>query len=139
VEIDRSAFVSNLAVARKKVGPKAGIVVKPGSVLVDIAVDQGGCVETTRPTTHADPTYIEEGIVHYCVANMPGAYARTATEALTNVTYKYVEAIANNGLEEASKKLPELVPGLNLAKGTILSPVVAETFRERLSERTQNG
>jgi len=105
-------------------------LMKPQSVLVDIAVDQGGCVETTRPTTHASPTYLEEGIVHYCVANMPGAYARTATEALTNVTYKYVEAIASSGIEGACGKFPGLAQGLSIAKGQILSPVIAETFKD---------
>ena len=107
-------------------------LMKPGSVLVDIAVDQGGCVETTRPTTHAAPTYMEEGVVHYCVANMPGAYARTATEALTNVTYKYVEAIASQGLNEACCQLPGLVSGLSIANGKILSRVVASAFADRL-------
>lgn len=101
---------------------------KPGSVLVDIAVDQGGCVETTRATTHSSPTYVEEGVVHYCVANMPGAYARTATEALTNVTYKYAEAIADLGFDKACEKLPSLVSGLNVANGQIVSPVVAAAF-----------
>jgi alanine dehydrogenase len=108
-------------------------IMKPQSVLVDIAVDQGGCVETTRPTTHASPTYVEEGVVHYCVANMPGAYARTATEALTNVTYKYVEAIASSGIEGACQKFPGLVQGLSIAKGQILSPVIADTFKEYAS------
>lgn len=103
-------------------------LMKPGSVLVDIAVDQGGCVETTRATTHATPTYVEEGVVHYCVANMPGAYARTATEALTNVTYKYVEAIANFGFETSCEKLPGLAAGLNVVNGEIASQVVAEAF-----------
>src|ERR1700720_2064409 len=77
---------------------------KPGSVLVDIAIDQGGCAETSRATTHHEPTYVEEGIVHYCVANMPAAYARTATQALTNVTYPYIEMLANAGLYEACRK-----------------------------------
>src|SRR5262249_17673342 len=71
---------------------------RPGSVLVDIAVDQGGCAETTRPTTHHDPVFVEEGVTHYCVANMPGAYARTATQALINVTHLYIELLADNGL-----------------------------------------
>src|SRR4026209_632433 len=74
---------------------------KPGSVLVDIAIDQGGCAETSRPTTHLDPVYVEEGVTHYCVASMPAAYSRTATQALTNVTYRYVELLANIGLEGA--------------------------------------
>ena len=69
----------------------------PGSVLVDIAIDQGGCAETSRPTTHNDPVYVEEGVIHYCVANMPGAFARTATQALTNVTYRYIELLADHG------------------------------------------
>ena len=81
---------------------------RPGSVVVDIAIDQGGCAETSRPTTHLDPVYVEEGVTHYCVANMPGAYARTSTQALTNATYRYVELLANRGLEGACKKQPAL-------------------------------
>ena len=81
---------------------------RPGSVLVDIAIDQGGCAETSRPTTHHDPVYVEEGVMHYCVANMPGAYARTATQALTNVTYRYVELLADLGLKEACERQPAL-------------------------------
>src|SRR5436190_18699539 len=77
---------------------------KPGSVLVDIAIDQGGCAETSRPTTHVDPVYVEEGVTHYCVANMPAAYSRTATQALTNVTYRYIQLLADLGLDEACKK-----------------------------------
>src|SRR6476660_9163783 len=79
---------------------------KPGSVFVDIAIDQGGCAETSRPTTHEQPTFVEEGIIHYCVANMPGAYARTATQALVNVTYAYIEALADFGLPEAARRHP---------------------------------
>src|SRR5207302_5944306 len=74
---------------------------KEGSVLVDVAIDQGGCAETSRPTTHDNPVFVEEGVTHYCVANMPGAYARTATQALTNVTYRYIELLADSGLAEA--------------------------------------
>jgi len=84
---------------------------KPGSVLVDIAIDQGGCAETSRATTHHDPIYFEENIMHYCVANMPGAYARTATQALTNVTYRYLEMLADLGLAEACKRQPGLIGG----------------------------
>lgn len=84
---------------------------RPGSVLVDIAIDQGGCAETSRATTHHDPVYVEEGVTHYCVTNMPGAYARTATQALTNVTQRYVELIADNGLAEALVKQPTLLGG----------------------------
>ncbi|MEI9894197.1 MAG: alanine dehydrogenase [Chthoniobacter sp.] len=112
-------------------------LMRPGSVAVDIAVDQGGCLETTRPTTHASPTYVEEGVVHYCVANMPGAYARTATEALTNVTYKYVEAIANQGLKEACNRLPGLVPGINISQGKIRSQVVAKVFEDQKLETAE--
>src|SRR3954464_10265289 len=82
---------------------------RPGSVLVDIAIDQGGCAETSRPTTHHDPVFVEEGVTHYCVANMPGAYARTATQALTNVTYRYIEILADSGLAEACQKQPALI------------------------------
>src|SRR5881275_3081615 len=77
---------------------------RPGSVLVDIAIDQGGCAETSRPTTHENPVYVEEGVTHYCVANMPGAYARTATQALTNVTYSYIQLLADYGVEKACQK-----------------------------------
>jgi alanine dehydrogenase len=86
---------------------------KPGTVVVDIAVDQGGCVETTRPTTHQAPTYVEEGVTHYCVANMPGAYARTSTQALTSVTLPYVQALAAEGLSGATAHHPELLGGIN--------------------------
>lgn len=101
-------------------------VMQNGSVLVDIAVDQGGCAETTRPTTHSDPTYVEEGIIHYCVANMPGAYARTATQALTNVTHPYVERLANLGAVEACRKDPSLAHGLSCYGGALTSQTVAE-------------
>ena len=99
---------------------------RPGSVLVDIAVDQGGCAETTRPTTHHDPTYVEEGVTHYCVANMPGAYARTATQALTNVTGRYVEMLADLGLKDALTRQPALLGGINLYDGKITCQAVAE-------------
>src|ERR1039457_2789194 len=98
----------------------------PGSVLVDIAIDQGGCAETSRPTTHNDPVFVEEGVTHYCVANMPGAYARTATQALTNVTYRYIEILADHGLAEACQRQPALVSGLNIMDGKITHKAVAE-------------
>jgi alanine dehydrogenase len=98
---------------------------KPGSVFVDIAIDQGGCAETSRPTTHENPTFVEEGVVHYCVANMPGAYARTATQALTNVTSRYVEMIADLGLEGSCQKVPELAGGVNVHRGHLTCPAVA--------------
>jgi alanine dehydrogenase len=99
---------------------------KPRSVLVDIAIDQGGCAETSRATTHEDPTYVDEGVMHYCVTNMPGAYARTATQALTNVTYRYIEALADLGLESAIERFPELGSGINTRAGALLQPAVAD-------------
>ncbi len=99
---------------------------KRGSVFVDISIDQGGCAETSRPTTHLDPVYVEEGVTHYCVANMPAAYARTATQALTNVTYRYVELLADCGLENACKKQPALIGGINTRDGRLTCQAVAE-------------
>ncbi|MEZ5324867.1 MAG: alanine dehydrogenase [Verrucomicrobiales bacterium] len=101
-------------------------VMQPGSVLVDIAVDQGGCAETTRPTTHTDPTFVEEGVIHYCVANMPGAYARTATQALGNVTHSYLSTLADNTLHEACRLHPELVSGINCHAGKLTCKPVAD-------------
>jgi alanine dehydrogenase len=99
---------------------------KPGSVLVDISIDQGGCAETSRPTTHFNPVYVEEGVTHYCVANMPAAYARTATQALTNVTYHYIELLADLGLEGACEKQPALIGGMNTRDGRLTCRAVAE-------------
>ncbi|HVV01496.1 MAG TPA: alanine dehydrogenase [Verrucomicrobiae bacterium] len=99
---------------------------RPGSVLVDIAIDQGGCAETSHPTTHDHPVFVEEGVTHYCVANMPGAYARTATQALTNVTYRYIEMIADLGLAEAAQRQPALLGGLNVMGGKVTHKAVAE-------------
>jgi alanine dehydrogenase len=99
---------------------------KPGSVLVDIAIDQGGCAETSRPTTHVHPVFVEEGVIHYCVANMPGAYARTATQALVNVTYPFIEALADFGLAEAVRRHPGLVSGINIMAGQLTCEAVAE-------------
>jgi alanine dehydrogenase len=101
-------------------------MMKPGSVLVDIAIDQGGCVETSRPTTHEHPTYVEENIIHYCVANMPAAYARTATQALTNVTSRYVEILADHGVPGAFQHDPHLLGGLNVIDGHVALKVVAD-------------
>jgi alanine dehydrogenase len=98
---------------------------RPGSVIVDVAVDQGGCVETTRPTTHSDPTYVVDGVIHYCVANMPGAVPVTATRALCNATLPYVLAIADEGLEGALEARPELGGGLTVRDGAIVNPTVA--------------
>jgi len=99
---------------------------RPGSVLVDIAIDQGGCAETSRPTTHHDPVFVEEGVTHYCVANMPGAYARTATQALTNVTYPYLELLADCGLVEACRRQPALITGINVMSGNVTHDAVAQ-------------
>lgn len=99
---------------------------KRGSVLVDISIDQGGCAETSRPTTHLDPVYVEENVTHYCVANMPAAYARTATQALTNVTYRYVELLADLGVEGACEKQPALIGGINTRDGRLTCHAVAE-------------
>ena len=107
---------------------------RPGSVVVDIAIDQGGCAETSRPTTHNDPVYTEEGVIHYCVANMPGAYARTATQALANVTFPYVDLIATRGLAEAVAAKPELLGGINVMNGQVTCPAVAEAHGMECSE-----
>jgi len=98
---------------------------EPGSALVDISVDQGGCAETTRPTTHHDPRYVEEGIVHYCVANMPGAVPQTSTYALTNATLNYALAIAEKGWKRAAEEDPALALGVNCVDGRITHPAVA--------------
>jgi len=99
---------------------------RPGSVLVDIAIDQGGCAETARPTTHHDPVFVVEGVTHYCVANMPAAYARTATQALTNVTYRYIELLADHGLAEACHRHPPLMGGINVMNGKLTCKAVAD-------------
>jgi alanine dehydrogenase len=101
-------------------------LMKPGSVLVDVAIDQGGCFETSRPTTHRDPTFEVDGITHYCVANMPGAVPITSTHALTNATLPYAIAIADHGLAEAIERDPGLRPGVNVAAGKVTHPAVAE-------------
>jgi len=101
-------------------------LMKPGSVVVDIAVDQGGCIETTRPTTHENPTFIEEGVVHYCVTNMPGAYARTSTLALTNATLPYILVLAGNSLDKACQLRPELVGGVNVMDNHVTNQAVAD-------------
>ncbi|WP_379548389.1 alanine dehydrogenase [Qipengyuania sp. DSG2-2] len=98
---------------------------KPGAVLVDVAIDQGGCFETSRPTTHADPTYVVDDIVHYCVANMPGAVARTSTYALNNVTLPHALRIAKLGWKDALRENPHLAEGLNVHKGEVTYKAVA--------------
>jgi len=101
---------------------------KDGSVIVDVAIDQGGCLETSRATTHADPTYVIDGVVHYCVANMPGAVARTSTVALTNATLPYAVAIANKGWKKAMQDSNEIKLGANVIDGQITYKAVAEAF-----------
>ena len=99
---------------------------KPGAVMVDVAIDQGGCFETSHPTTHHEPTFEVDGITHYCVANMPGAVPITSTQALTNATLPYAIAIADHGLKGAIERIPGLRPGVNVAAGKVTHPAVAE-------------
>jgi alanine dehydrogenase len=101
----------------------------PRAVIIDVAIDQGGCVETARPTTHSNPTYIIDDIVHYCVTNMPGAVGRTSTYALTNVTLPYVLQLAKKGFERAVRENPALAQGVNIRAGQVTNPAVAETFQ----------
>jgi alanine dehydrogenase len=137
VNIERSVLSSDLVVGGVYVsGRRAPTLVteamiramEPGSVVADVAVDQGGCVETIHPTTHADPTYIVHDVIHYGVANMPGAVPRTATFALTNVTLPYVERIAELGVEEAVRREPALRHGANVWRGDIVCEGVADSL-----------
>ena len=134
-EVERACLDADLVIGAVLVpGAKAPVLVsddlvrrmKPGSVLVDIAVDQGGCFESSRPTTHSDPTYQVAGSVFYCVANMPGAVPHTSTYALTNVTMPYALALANRGLRDAVRESPALLPGVNVVNGQVTSEPVAE-------------
>jgi alanine dehydrogenase len=115
-------------VSRRLVGE-----MKRGAVIVDVAIDQGGCIETSRPTTHAKPTYVVGGVVHYCVTNMPGAVARTSTLALTNATFPYALEIANKGYRRAVKENPAIAAGLNLAGGRVFYRDLAQLFRAPLA------
>jgi alanine dehydrogenase len=103
-------------------------LMKPGTVIVDVSIDQGGCAETSRPTTHGDPIYVVDDIIHYCVANMPGAFARTSTFALNNCTVRYGLQLANKGLIDACRENPALKKGLNLYQGSITFKPVADSF-----------
>jgi alanine dehydrogenase len=103
-------------------------VMKPGAVIIDVAIDQGGCVETARPTTHSQPTYIVDGVVHYCVTNMPGAVGRTSTYALCNVTFPYVMQIAQKGLHAAAALDPGFANAVNMHQQRLTNRAVAETF-----------
>jgi len=100
----------------------------PGAVIVDVSIDQGGASETSRPTSHSDPTYIDEGVVHYCVTNMPGAVPATSTQALTSATLPYVEALADLGVEEAMRRDRALAEALSTYRGQLVRGPVAETF-----------
>ena len=100
----------------------------PGSVVIDVAVDQGGCIETCKPTTHSDPTFLVDGVVHYCVTNIPGAVPRTSTEALCNVSFPFIEEIANLGLSESLGRDPVLAKGLNTYEGQVTNRAVADSL-----------
>jgi alanine dehydrogenase len=110
---------------------------RPGSVIVDVAIDQGGCVETIHATTHENPTYVVDGVIHYGVANMPGGVPRTSTLALTNATLPYALQLANKGWKRALKESPALLKGLNVADGQVTYEGVAEAFGMEYREPTQ--
>jgi alanine dehydrogenase len=112
-------------------------LMKPGSVVVDVAVDQGGCVETIKPTTHENPTYVVDGIVHYAVANMPGGVPRTSTLALANATFPYAKRLARHGWKAACKADHALFLGLNVIEGRVVYPGVAEAFGLPLADPQQ--
>jgi alanine dehydrogenase len=114
------------ALAPKLISREMVAGMKEGSVVADVAIDQGGCVETSRPTTHSEPVFVVDGVIHYCVANMPGAVPITSTKALTNATLPYVEAIADRGLREAIAEDPALARGVNVIEGKITYEAVAE-------------
>lgn len=116
------------AVAPKLIKREHLKIMKPNSVIVDVAIDQGGCAETSHATKHSDPIFVVDGIIHYCVANMPGAYARTATFALNNATVKYGLMLAGKGVEQACRENNALKLGLNMYKGIITYKAVAEAF-----------
>jgi alanine dehydrogenase len=103
---------------------------RPGSVVVDVSIDQGGCFETSRPTTHQDPTYVVDGVVHYCVTNMPGGVPRTSTFALNNATLPFILSLANLGYKEAMKRDPHLLNGLNVCKGRLTHKAVANALKQ---------
>jgi len=112
-------------------------LMQPGAVIVDVAIDQGGCVETIKATTHENPTYVVDGIIHYGVANMPGGVPRTSTLALTNATLPYAMQLANKGWKQALRDNPALLKGLNMTEGKVTYPGVAEAFGMRYDDPTQ--
>ena len=136
-ELEASVYDADLVIGAVLVkGAKAPHLVtrkmlghmRTGSVIVDVAVDQGGCFETTKPTTHTEPTFVVDGVVHYCVANMPGAVSRTSTQALSNATLPFALALANKGAEQAMTDDPHLRNGLNVCAGRVTNRAVADTF-----------
>jgi alanine dehydrogenase len=112
-------------------------LMRPGAVIVDVAVDQGGCIETIKPTTHENPTYTIDGIIHYGVANMPGGVPRTSTLALTNATLPYALQLANKGWRRALRESPALLKGLNVVDGRVTYPGVAEAFGLELADPSE--
>jgi alanine dehydrogenase len=137
LSIERAVLESDLVIgavllagarAPRLVTAKMVKAMEAGSVIVDVSIDQGGCVETARPTTHDNPTYLVDDVIHYGVANMPGAVPRTSTYALTNATIKYVVALAEGGLEKAVATIPHIVTGINTYKGTVPHAAVAEAL-----------
>ena len=111
---------------------------KPGAAIVDVAIDQGGCFETSKPTTHADPSYIVDDVVHYCVANMPGAVARTSTQALNNATLPYIIKLAENGWQETLRQDPHFANGLNVCEGKVTNREVAKNLGYDFEEPTNS-
>ena len=122
------------AEAPKLVTKKMLKLMKRGSVIVDVAIDQGGCVETSKPTTHGNPTYIVDDVVHYCVANMPGGVPRTSTFALNQATLPYLIKLANKGYQKALGEDKNFLAGLNIYKGQVTHKAVAETFGHQYFE-----
>ena len=116
------------AVAPKLVTRDMLGIMKKGSVIVDVAIDQGGCVETAKPTTHDDPIYEVDGVIHYCVANMPGAVSYTSTNALTNATLPYAIQLADKGFKQAALDNPEIASGINILNGKVTYKGVADAF-----------
>jgi len=103
-------------------------IMKPGAVIIDVSIDQGGCVETSKPTTHDDPVYAVDGIIHYAVANMPGAYPRTSTLALTNATLPYVKIITDSGIEKIIRESPAIKSSLNTYRGDVMNKSLADAI-----------
>jgi alanine dehydrogenase len=110
---------------------------KPGSVIIDVAIDQGGCIATSRPTSHSNPTYMVHDVLHYCVTNMPGAVGRTSTFALCNVTLPWVLEIAGRGIEAAARELKPVARAINTFAGEVTNKAVAQTFGLPFTDRFQ--